>query len=185
MALTIHETDIAGVRVVDTSLISDNRGSFARLFCCNELKSVIEHRQIVQINRSLTSRKGAVRGMHYQIPPCAEMKLVRCLKGRVFDVTVDLRAGSKTFLKWHAEELSEDNMRMLVVPEGCAHGFQVIEPESELLYLHTSFYEPAAEGGVNFNDPKFAIDWPLVPCDMSVRDQNHPLLDKNFEGIKL
>lgn len=185
MALTPVHTAIAGVYVVETDKIKDARGSFARLFCHNELSMLTGSRQIVQINRSLTTSVGAVRGMHYQLPPHAEMKLIRCLHGRVLDVVVDLRTGSPTFLKWHAEELSENNLRMMVVPEGCAHGFQVLAPDSELLYLHTSFYKPDFEGGVRFDDPRLAIKWPLEPCDVSLRDQNHPLLTQNFEGIKL
>ncbi len=185
MTLTIRDTAISGVQIVETDLVRDERGSFARLFCFDELKSVVGDRQIVQINRSQTSRVGAVRGMHYQRPPCAEMKLIRCLRGCVCDVVVDLRADSPTFLKWHAEELSAENMRMFVVPEGCAHGFQVLEPDSELLYLHTSFYQPDFESGVKFDDPRLAISWPLPPCDLSLRDQKHALLSNDFEGIKL
>ncbi|EKD84373.1 MAG: hypothetical protein ACD_39C00087G0002 [uncultured bacterium] len=185
MALTPVQTTIAGVHVVKTDKLKDARGSFSRLFCQNELSSLVGARQIVQINRSQTQSVGAVRGMHYQLPPYSEMKLIRCLRGRVFDVAVDLRAGSPTFLKWHAEELSEDNSFMLVVPEGCAHGFQVLDPGSELLYLHTSFYQPAFEGGIRFDDPRLAIEWPLQACDVSQRDLNHPLLKDDYEGIKL
>ncbi len=111
------------------------------------------------------------------------MKLVRCLRGRVWDVAIDLRKGSSTFLKWHAEELTGSSFRMMMIPEGFAHGFQVLEPSSELLYLHTAPYNKTAEGGVRFNDPLLKIDWPLVPIDLSVRDQNHELLNDQFLGI--
>ncbi|MBU1109680.1 MAG: dTDP-4-dehydrorhamnose 3,5-epimerase family protein [Candidatus Riflebacteria bacterium] len=185
MSLKPQKTSIEGVLAVDTDQVSDSRGSFARLFCQNELLPILGNRQILQINRSRTARTGAIRGIHYQLPPHAEMKLIRCLKGRVLDIAVDLRADSPTFLKWHAEELSAINCRMLVVPEGCGHGFQVLEPDSELLYLHTSFYRPDCEGGVRFDDPLLAINWPIEPCDLSTRDQNHPLLRQNFEGIQL
>jgi dTDP-4-dehydrorhamnose 3,5-epimerase len=114
----------------------DERGFFTRLFCHNELGELIGARQIVQINQSSTRTVGAVRGLHYQHGPSAEMKLVRCIKGKVWDVAVDLRAGSPTFLYWHAEELSAENAHMMVIPEGFAHGFQVLEEDSELLYLH-------------------------------------------------
>ncbi len=115
-------------------------------------------------------------------PPHAEMKLVRCLRGRVWDVAVDLRAESPTFLHWHAEELSPDNHRMVVIPEGCAHGFQVLTPDSELLYLHTAFYAPDAEGGVRHDDPALGIRWPLPVTDLSPRDRSHPLIDAGDRG---
>ena len=183
--MKIHSTFIAGVVVVETTLLADHRGSFARLFCEHKLAKVLGERRIVQINHSRTVMAGTVRGMHYQRPPHAEMKLVRCLRGRVWDVAVDLRASSPTFLKWYAEELASNNTRMLVIPEGCAHGFQVLEPDSELLYLHSAFYAPNAEEGVLHNDPWLAIAWPLAVVDQSQRDQNYPLLDQTFTGIKL
>src|SRR3546814_6280440 len=142
-------------------------------------------RHIVQINHSRTTMVGAVRGMHFQSAPHAEMKLVRCLKGRVWDVAVDLRAGSPTFLRWHAQELSEDNARMLVISEGCAHGFQALEPDSELLYLHTAPYTPEVEGGLVYDDPRLAIKWPLSIADLSARDQQHPYLSIDFPGLHL
>ena len=117
-------------------------------------------RQIVQVNQSCTRTVGAVRGMHYQHEPHAEMKLVRCLKGKVWDVAVDLRAGSSTFLQWHAVELSAEKARMIVIPEGFGHGFQVLEEDSELLYLHTAHYAPFAEGGVRPMDPRLSIAGP-------------------------
>src|SRR5262249_48876555 len=138
----VDYTELPGVSIVDSTPFKDHRGAFARLFCERELASIIGERRIVQINHSRTATRGAVRGLHYQRPPDAEMKLVRCLKGRVWDVAVDLRRGSPTFLRWHAEELSAANGRMIAIPEGCAHGFQVLEPDSELLYLHTAFYNP-------------------------------------------
>ena len=113
------------------------------------------------------------------------MKIVRCLKGRVFDVAVDLRKNSSTFLKWYGVELSPQNHRALVIPEGCAHGFQVLDEDSELLYLHTAFYTPNVEGAVRFNDPQINVDWPLTPTDLSTRDLNHPLLKEDFKGIVL
>lgn len=123
--------------------------------------------------------------MHFQRSPRAEMKLIRCLKGRVWDVAVDLRGGSSTFLKWHGEELSATNMKMVVIPEGCAHGFQVLEPDSELLYLHTAMYHKSAEGGVRYDDPCLAIDWPLEVVETSERDAAHPHLTEHFKGLDL
>jgi len=176
---------IDGVVIVETTRMMDHRGAFARLFCEDALADVLGERHIVQINHSRTARVGAVRGMHFQHAPQAEMKMVRCLKGRVWDVAVDLRKASSTFLQWHAVELSAANDRMLVVPEGCAHGFQVLEAESELLYLHTAAYSPASEGGVRHDDPALGIDWPLDVADMSQRDRTHPLIAEDYCGVIL
>lgn len=183
--MKVIDTALSGVVVVDTQAFVDHRGAFARLYCEQELAAVIGTRRIVQINHSRTVSLGAVRGLHCQHPPAAEMKLVRCLKGRVWDIAVDLRAGSPTFLKWHAEELTPGNARMLVIPEGCAHGFQVLEADSELLYLHTAMYQPNAETGFAHNDPRLAISWPLDVTDLSNRDQSHPLIANDFPGIIL
>ncbi|MDQ3228886.1 MAG: dTDP-4-dehydrorhamnose 3,5-epimerase [Pseudomonadota bacterium] len=180
--MNIHPTAIAGVVVVETTPFTDARGAFARLYCDNELASVLGDRRIVQINHSRTHAAGAVRGLHYQRAPHAEMKLVRCIHGRVWDVAVDLRAGSSTFRQWHAEELTPGNTRMLVVPEGCAHGFQVLEADSELLYLHTARYLPDAEGGVRWDDPDLGIAWPLPVTDLSERDTRHPVT-RDFPGL--
>jgi dTDP-4-dehydrorhamnose 3,5-epimerase len=181
--MDIIPTSIAGVVTVKTTVRSDHRGEFARFFCEHELAQCLGARHIVQVNRSLTRTVGAIRGMHYQLPPHAETKLIRCLRGRVWDVAVDLRKGSQTFLKWTAQELSPANGLMLVVPDGCAHGFQVLEPDSELLYLHTAFYAPAAEGGVSPTDPAVGIAWPRPITDLSDRDKSLPLLSPDFGGI--
>lgn len=176
-------TPLSGVVVVETTAYNDARGAFARLYCERELAGVIGDRHIVQINHSRTLPVGAVRGLHYQLPPHAEMKLVRCLKGRVWDVAVDLRAGSPTFLQWYGEELTPGNGRMLVLAEGCAHGFQALEADSELLYLHTAFYSPEAEGGVRCDDPRLGIAWPMPVTEFSERDRRHPPLTPDFAGI--
>lgn len=178
-------TRLAGLFVAEAVAVADHRGAFSRFFCANALEPALGARRIVQINHSLTRAVGAVRGLHFQQPPHAEMKLVRCLRGRVFDVAVDLRAGSPTFLQWHAEELSPASGRMMIIPEGFAHGFQVLEPESELLYLHTAFYMPDAEGGVAHDDPRVGIAWPLPATDLSQRDRQHPPLADGFTGIAL
>ncbi len=177
------QTYLPGVMLVETVRYADHRGAFARLYCERDLEEVIGARRIVQINHSCTSETGAVRGMHYQHAPHAEMKLVRCLKGRVWDVALDLRRDSPTFLQWHAEELTPRNARMLVIPEGCAHGFQVLEPDTELLYLHTSFYVPAVEGGVRHDDPRLGIRWPLPVTNLSERDRSYPLIKPEFQGL--
>ena len=176
-------TSIRGVVVVETTPFSDRRGVFSRLYCESELSEIVGTRRIVQINHSRTALAGAVRGLHFQAAPHAETKFVRCLRGSVFDVAVDLRSASPTFLQWHAEELSPANARMLVIPEGCAHGFQALESDSELLYFHTSSYAPQAEGGVRFDDSRLAIRWPLPVVDLSPRDSALPALGAAFEGI--
>lgn len=176
-------TAIAGVFVAENKSFQDSRGAFKRLFCERELADAVGGRHIAQINHSRTAAVGVVRGLHFQHAPHGEMKMVRCLKGRVWDVAVDLRNGSRTFLQWHAQELSSTNSLMLIIPEGCAHGFQVLEPDSELLYMHTESYMPSAEGGVRFDDPILNIPWPLPVADLSERDMQHPLISQNFSGI--
>jgi len=178
-------TRIEGISVVDTTPFNDQRGTFVRFYCENDLSAAIGERRIVQINLSRTHAVGAVRGLHFQRPPHAEMKLIRCLKGKVWDVAVDLRAGSSTFMQWHAEELSPENARMVVIPEGCAHGFQVLEEDSELLYLHTALYAPEFEGGTLFSDPRLNISWPIPVADISERDRKHPLMTPDFSGLKV
>lgn len=181
--MKFHSTPLAGVYLAESAPISDHRGALTRLYCSNDLAHVVGHRRIVQINCSQTRLAGAVRGMHLQYAPHAEMKLIRCLKGRVWDVAVDLRAGSPTFLQWHAQELSPQNGAMMVIPEGVAHGFQTLEPDSELLYLHTAAYEPSAEGGFSCSDDKFSIRWPRPILDLSARDASHPPIPADFLGI--
>ena len=184
-SLNLFAASLDDVFIVETNFLSDKRGKFARLYCKNELTSVLNGRDIVQMNFSFTESCGSVRGMHFQHPPHSEMKFVRCIKGRVWDVVVDLREDSPTFLKWHAEELSQDNARMIVIPEGCAHGFQTLEAQSELLYLHTQYFNPDFEGGISYNDPLIEILWPLPVTEVSARDQSHLNLSKDFSGIKL
>jgi len=183
--MKLIETPIHGVMVAKTSRVNDHRGAFARLFCEQELKPALADRHIAQINHSRTCSVGAIRGMHYQYAPHAEMKMVRCIKGKVWDVVVDLRQNSSTFLHWHAVELSPDNAEMMVIPEGCAHGFQVLEADSELLYLHTAAYAPSAEAGLRYDDPRLAIDWPLEVADISERDRVHPLLKDDYCGVEI
>lgn len=181
--MKVVNTPLAGVSLVETDPFCDDRGMFYRAFCNQDLAAILGRRQIVQANISRTHAMGALRGMHYQLPPHAEMKLIRCLKGKVWDVAVDLRRSSSTFMQWFGIELSPHNALMLVIPEGCAHGFQVLEEDSELLYLHTTHYVSASEGGVRYDDPALAISWPLPVTDISNRDKNHPLITPDFGGI--
>ena len=176
---------IEGVCVVERKRIGDSRGSFSRMFCVEDLAAVNWTKSIAQINHTVNKKSGTVRGMHFQRPPYAEMKLVSCLRGAVWDVAVDLRAGSPTFLKWHAEVLSADNLCAMLIPEGCAHGYQTLTDDVELLYFQSVAYEPSAEGGVNPHDPRIGIAWPLVITEMSARDLNHAHVSDHFEGLTL
>ncbi len=176
---------IAGLFVLQRKPIADSRGYFERLFCAAELGTLLQDRKIEQINHSVTSFRGAVRGLHFQYPPHAETKIVMCLNGEVFDVAVDLRRGSPHFLHWHAEVLSVENHRALVIPEGFAHGFQTLSDGCELLYLHTAPYRPDAEGGIDALDPTLHIRWPLPITARSARDTGLPRLSSGFEGIVL
>ncbi len=179
----ILTTLLAGLRLVVRKPLGDNRGYLERMFCVDELEEVFGQRHIVQMNHSLTQHKGTVRGMHFQYPPHAEMKLVSCLRGEVFDVAVDLRRGSPTFLHWHAEVLSADNHKTLAIPEGFAHGFQTLTDDCEMLYMHTAAYTPGAEAGLNPQDARLAIHWPLPIAEMSPRDTAHALIDYKFQGV--
>ena len=181
----LNQTPIAGLQVIQRQPIGDERGYLERMFCSEELQSIVGIRKIVQINHTKTAKTGTVRGMHFQYPPHAEMKLVSCLRGEVFDVAVDLRQGSSTFLKWYGEVLSEVNHKTFVIPQGFAHGFQTLTDNCELLYLHTAAYRPEAEAGLNALDERLAIKWPLPITERSMRDQQHPTLADDFAGIKL
>jgi dTDP-4-dehydrorhamnose 3,5-epimerase len=171
---------IAGAFLAQSSPKADARGSFMRLFCANDFAEAHGTRQIVQINWSYTAAAGTIRGMHFQEGADADAKWVRCVEGRVWDVIVDLRRDSKTFLQWTAVELSADNFRAVFIPEGCAHGFQSLEPDSRLLYLHTAFHNPAAERGVAFDDPRLAIAWPREVSLLSERDRSLPSVQALF-----
>ena len=159
--MNILTTNIPDLRVVETNSHTDVRGAFARLYCEQELTQVVGQRTIVQVNHSRTLAVGAVRGLHFQYPPYAEMKLVRCLKGRVWDVAIDLRQKSPTFLRWHAEELTPTNARMIVIPEGFAHGFVVLSEEAQFLYKTTDYWHAKSEQCIRWNDPTLKIDWQL------------------------
>jgi dTDP-4-dehydrorhamnose 3,5-epimerase len=181
----IVDTPLAGLRVVQRRPLRDQRGCLERLYCTQELGSVLSGRTVMQINRTRTARRGTVRGMHYQQPPHAETKFVSCLRGEVYDVAVDLRRNSPTFLRWHAERLSEGNHRTLLIPEGFAHGFQTLTDDCEMLYFHTALYAPQAERGLNPRDPRIALAWPLAITDLSGRDADHPMLASDFRGVDL
>lgn len=174
---------IAGSYMIGLEPFKDERGWFARYYSKDEFGQIGHTKEWVQMNHSVTFKKGTVRGMHYQVAPHREIKMVRCIVGSVFDVIIDLRAGSATFLQWFGIELSAENKKMLYIPEGCAHGFQCLTDSCELLYHHSEFYTPAAERGIQCQDPRIGIKWPLPVAGLSPRDQQHPLLDEHFKGI--
>ena len=181
--MRFEPTQIAGVVVVRHDIRSDARGRFKRQYCEREFAEAGLTTRWVQANHSVTLGRGSIRGMHFQNPPAAEAKLVSCPVGRAFDVAVDLRSGSDTFLRWTAVEIDES--ASLHIPEGCAHGFQALTDEVHLIYQHSACYTPEAEGGVRFDDPAVAIAWPLPVGTLSDRDRTFALIDRNFEGVML
>jgi len=181
--LTVTALPLTGLKRVERRALTDSRGTFARVFCAEELAVAGWLKPVVQINHARTTRRGTVRGMHYQQPPHAEMKLVTCLRGRVFDVAVDLRHGSPTFGRWHAEELCADDGGAMLLPEGFAHGFQALSDDVELLYCHSMAHAPAAEAGVDPLDDRLNIRWPLSVALLSVRDQSLPGMDTIGHGV--
>lgn len=181
--LLVSQLPLAGLARVRRQPMGDARGFFSRLFCAEELAAAGWHKAVAQINHAYTAQRGTVRGLHYQRPPHTEMKLVSCLRGRVFDVAVDLRRGSATFGRWHAEELSAEDGTALMLPEGFAHGFQTLTDDVELMYCHSAAHAPAAEAGVSPLDAQLGIAWPLPVVLLSARDQSLPCLDAVLPGV--
>lgn len=179
------QTPLPGLKLVQRNATEDHRGFLSRFYCIEEFAEAGISKPIAQINHTLTRKKGVVRGLHFQYPPHAETKLVSCLKGEIWDVAVDLRRDSRTFLHWHGEVLSAANRRSLLIPEGYAHGFQALSDDCELIYLHTCAYHPESEGALNVGDPTLGIAWPLAITEISDRDRNHKLIEQNFQGITL
>lgn len=183
--MELESTFIDGVHLLKRQPQGDDRGFFERLFCKTELANIFAQQSVCQINHTYTKEGGTVRGLHFQYPPYAEKKIVSCIRGSVFDVVVDLRKGSSTFLSYYACILSDENFCSILVPEGVAHGFQTLTSNCEMLYLHTADYNPQAEGGVNALDPTINIKWPQKITIRSGRDEARPMLSKNFFGIEL
>ena len=177
------ETSLQGAYVIEVEKREDERGFFARSWCVREFAAKGLDPHLVQCNVSFNKRKGTLRGLHYQIPPHAEVKLVRCTKGSFFDVIVDLRKDSPTFLKWVGVELTASNHRMLYIPKLFAHGFQTLEDNTEIFYQMSEFYEPAASKGLRWNDPRLGISWPDIGGVMSQKDQAYPDLEAGFVGL--
>ena len=173
--MEFKETALEGAYLINLDRKKDERGSFTRMFCQKELTEAGFDKQIVQINHSITKKKGTLRGIHYQIPPASEIKIIRVINGAIYDVIVDLRVGSETFLKWISHKLSEDKPQLLYVPEGFAHGFQTLSDDVEMIYQHSAFHNPKYERGFRYDDPKINISWPLPVSIMSQRDNNYPI----------
>lgn len=176
-------TRLHGSYIIDLQPVSDRRGWLARTFCKNEFAEIGHTKEWVQMNHSFTNKKGTIRGMHYQLPPHREIKMIRCIAGAVLDIVIDLRKSSETFLNWISLELNPDNKKMIYIPEGFAHGFQALTDNCELLYHHSAFYTPRSEGGIRYDDPIVDIQWPLPVTDISERDLMHLLLNESFKGI--
>lgn len=179
------QTPLHGLKLVQRKVIEDHRGFLSRFYCAAEFAEAGICKSISQINHTLTRKKGAVRGMHFQHPPHSEIKLVSCLHGEIFDVAVDIRRNSPTFLHWYGVVLSAQNCQSLLIPEGFAHGFQALSEDCELIYLHTIDYHPESECALNIADPVLDIAWPLTITEISERDRNHKLIEQNFQGITL
>lgn len=173
-------TGLDGAYVIELEKREDDRGFFARAFCVNELGAMGLESTIVQVNNSASRYKGTMRGMHYQLAPKAEVKIVRCIRGALFDVIVDLREGSPTFLKWFGTELSAANRNAMYVPKGFAHGFVTLEDDTEAFCLVTEFYAPDRERGIRFDDPALNIQWPIPPTVVSDKDRSHPDFDEAY-----
>jgi dTDP-4-dehydrorhamnose 3,5-epimerase len=171
-----RETAVPGAFVVEPERSVDARGFFARTFCRREFEALGLNPNLAQCSISWNRRRGTLRGLHYQAAPHAEAKLVRCTRGAVFDVVVDLREGSPTFGRWHACELSAENRSAMYIPEGCAHGFQTLVDDTEALYLISEFHHPESSRGARWDDPAIGVEWPLAVTEMSERDASFPYL---------
>ncbi len=174
---------LAGACLIEPEPYSDERGWFARTYCKREFAAIGHTAEWVQLNHSFTKDKGTIRGMHFQLPPYSEIKMVRCIAGAVWDVVVDIRKDSPSFLQWYATELNPGNRHMLYIPAGFAHGFQTLKPDTELIYHHSEYYQPGVESGLRFDDPALSLSWPLPVTVVSDRDRSHPLIQETFKGI--
>lgn len=183
--MNFKETELKGNYLIDNDTNLDERGFFIRTFCEKKFQNLLQNRKITQINRSHTKTEGTVRGLHFQYPPFAETKIISCLKGKVWDVAVDIRMGSPTFLKYYGVILSEEKSQSFLIPEGFAHGFQTLSDDCEMLYFHTADYNADAEGTINILDDRLKINWPKKITKQSERDSNFPRLNENFLGIDI
>ena len=183
--MIFRETSLKGAYIIELKPFTDDRGLFARTFCKKEFQEIDHDQEFVQFNHSMTLKKGSVRGMHYQLPPFTEIKLIRCIRGSVYDVIIDIRKDSPTFLQYYSAELSERNMLSFYIPQGFAHGFQTLEDNTHLIYHHTAYYTPGYEAAIRYSDPAVGINWPMPVSVITEKDLNHDLLKNSFKGIQL
>lgn len=183
--MIFNPLDLKGAFTIDVQPFQDSRGFFTRTFCEKEFaeQQLVQH--FVQANHSGTEGAGVIRGMHFQHAPFCEVKLVKCVQGSIFDVIIDVRAGSATYLQWFGAELSAENKRMMYVPRGFAHGFQTLSDYSEITYMVSEFYNKESEGGVKYDDPRVNIKWPLPVSLVSDKDMNITYIDNHFKGVIL
>lgn len=181
----LQKTPIEDLLVIERQRLGDHRGFLERIFCIETLSEFLVNKSVRQINFTYTKKRGSVRGLHFQYPPHGETKIITCTKGEIWDVAVDLRKESKTFLKYHAVRLSENNPQSYFIPEGFAHGFQALTSDCQMIYLHTSDYKPESEGALNALDPRILINWPEDITERSERDENHAFLTEEFLGLEL
>lgn len=179
----IEKTKIDGLNILTTKPISDHRGFFQRVFCQQEFAEIGLDKNIVNVNNSLTKKAGSIRGLHYQTQPFAEIKIVKCIKGSILDVAVDIRKDSPTFLQYVAVELTDQNNKMLYIPEGFAHGFQSLTDNAEIVYFVTNYYSKEHDSGLNPLDPKISIRWAMDCTDISDKDKSSSFIDNSFIGI--
>lgn len=181
--MLFEELSLHGAFIINLEVKEDERGWFSRTFCKNEFCDIGLEKEWVQINHSFSIKAGTLRGMHFQYNPNSETKMIRCISGKIYDVIIDIRKNSPTFLQWIGIELSEQNKKTLYIPEGFAHGFQTLSDNSEIIYHHSNFYNPSNEGAINYNDPLLNITWPLKISEISERDTKHDFINLNFKGI--
>ena len=183
--MKFYETALRGAFAIEQTPFRDDRGEFTRAFCRRIFHEMGLIDDFVQTNQVRTTRRGTIRGLHYQTPPSAEAKLFRCVRGSVQDVMVDLRRGSPTFLRWHSEVLNEDNLRMVYCPPGFAHGFQTLESCCDVTYQVSAYYTPHLEGCIRYNDPLINVQWMASDVLVSSKDANCPLLTSDFRGLEI
>lgn len=183
--LKITTLELEGLKLIQSLKKIDSRGFLARLYCSRELFGEGDERNIKQINLTYTRKCGSVRGLHFQRKPYHDAKIVTCLKGTIWDVVVDIRKNSPTFLSWHGRVLNSQYLESLFVPEGFAHGFQTLTDDVELLYLHSSEYQPDFEAGIPYDEPSLSIPWPKSITFLSKRDKSHKYLEESYSGEEL
>ncbi len=182
--MKFHPTPLKGAYTIELERRGDDRGFFARLFCVREFSQAGLAPTFVQVNNSLSAKKGTLRGMHYQLPNHAEVKVVRCVRGALWDVILDLRPDSESFGRWFGAELSAENRTMMYVPKGFAHAILTLTDDTEAIYLVDEFYGPTEERGIRWNDPRFSIAWPIEPSEVSPKDASWPDFDLSFHGVE-